>query len=129
MERMRRASGLSLEAHSSFNHDDTMQLQTSMEFTEGGSLEYKGFKINVGITPLTDRYHLMGKNLSVWSFAAKVRLWCALTRGCLWQDKGVQMSPEGTAPMSGITLSDLCFGEVLGKGSSATVKKVRTFLL
>eukprot|EP00288_Rhodomonas_lens_P014491 CAMPEP_0177700776 /NCGR_PEP_ID=MMETSP0484_2-20121128/6269_1 /TAXON_ID=354590 /ORGANISM="Rhodomonas lens, Strain RHODO" /LENGTH=298 /DNA_ID=CAMNT_0019211987 /DNA_START=279 /DNA_END=1172 /DNA_ORIENTATION=- len=85
MERMRRASGLSLESqHTSFNQDEDMQLQTSMEFTDGGSLQYKGFKIN---------------------------------------DRGVQMSPEGPAPMSGISLSDLKFGEILGKGSSAAVRK------
>eukprot|EP00961_Rhodomonas_salina_P077365 1037547-Rhodomonas_salina.1 len=110
MERMRRASGLSLESqHTSFNQDEDMQLQTSMEFTDGGSLQYKGFKINVPC-PL----------ICIPSFALAAKL----SEMRLVQDRGVQMSPEGPAPMSGISLSDLKFGEILGKGSSAAVRKV-----
>jgi hypothetical protein len=67
------ADGTSFEAH---------EMGSSLQFTEGGSMMYKGFVIS---------------------------------------DKGVQTSPDGPAPASGITTADITFQEEIGRGASSTV--------
>ena len=39
------------------------------------------------------------------------------------QDKGVQASPDGAYPRSGLTVPDLAMGDIIGRGSSSIVRQ------